>query len=400
MATGCSKMDQAQANNKSDLKETSRPASEARPSEAKKTENQTDESAQDSKLKKKFASFKNWASGLRWIPTSAEELQASEEKILSYLKGKHKGYFVDIGEPKEDGCAEKGEASKAKPENLKIWTLEMESTESTKLPLVLVHGFNLASALWVLNLDQLAEKRKVYAIDLLGFGRSSRPRFRKKENPEMDLVDAIESWRKGVGLQKFDLLGHSFGGYVAAAYAIKHPGYLNRLILLEPYGFSDKTDLMEKVPFWYKYSFKLMHMAKINPMAPMRVSGPLGKLLISNQDELKKKFEPMLGAEAREITNYLYHCNALKASGELIFKQLCTSELNVKRPIILRASEFDPQIKLSIIYGQLSWIHKESEENLKKRFPANQLDHKIIAEAGHHVYSDKPSELNSYINSL
>lgn len=249
-------------------------------------------------------------------------------------------------------------------------------------------------------MDELAEKRQIYAIDLLGFGRSSRPRFKPKEMPESDLVDAIERWRKSVGLQKFDLLGHSFGAYVSASYALKHAGHLDRLILLEPYGFSDKLDLIEKVPLWYKLSFKFMHAANINPMGPIRVSGPLGRLLVSSGNELKTKFKSKLGADASEMLNYLYHCNASSPSGELIFKQLCTSKLNVKRPIILKAGEFSPEIKLSIIYGQQSWIYKESEEELKKRFPANQVSYKVIEEAVHHVYSDKPSEFNSYINGL
>ena len=379
------------------------------PNDVKKTEKaetQVNDKAKDSKFQKNLESFKTWASGLRWIPTSDKELQASEEKILSHLERNYKSYFVDIGEPTKESAEGKGndksesKGEDSKPEGYKIRTVEIEPAEAAKLPLVLVHGFNLALAVWILNLDQLAERRKVYAIDLLGFGRSSRPKFKKKELPEMDLVDALESWRKSVGLEKFDLLGHSFGGYISASYALKHGSYLNRLILLEPYGFSDKLDLMDKVPVWYKLSFKVMHQCNINPMMPMRASGPLGKLMISNKDEIRKKFEPKLKADATEMAVYLYHCNASKASGERIFKQLCTSELNIRRPILLKAGEFNPQIKLNIIYGQHSWIYKETEEDLKKRFPGNQVEYKIIDEAGHHVYSDKPFELNSYINSL
>ena len=38
-----------------------------------------------------------------------------------------------------------------------------------------------SDGLWVMNIDSLSEKQKVYAIDLLGFGRSSRPKFPKDE---------------------------------------------------------------------------------------------------------------------------------------------------------------------------------------------------------------------------
>lgn len=78
----------------------------------------------------------------------------------------------------------------------------------------LLHGFAASIGFWALNLDSLSMHRKVYAIDLIGFGRSTRPDLSKKEHPEDDIVDSIEVWRKNVGIEKpFILLGHSFGKF-------------------------------------------------------------------------------------------------------------------------------------------------------------------------------------------
>lgn len=51
------------------------------------------------------------------------------------------------------------------------------AAEEERVPLVLVHGFASGVALWLLNLDYLAQDRTTYCFDLLGFGRSSRPRL-------------------------------------------------------------------------------------------------------------------------------------------------------------------------------------------------------------------------------
>ena len=95
---------------------------------------------------------------------------------------------------------------------------------SSKTPLVMLHGMGSGIGLWALNLETISGSHPVYAFDILGFGRSSRPKF--SHDPlvaEAEFVEAIEDWRKEVGLDKFVLFGHSFGGYLASSYAMRHP---------------------------------------------------------------------------------------------------------------------------------------------------------------------------------
>ena len=70
----------------------------------------------------------------------------------------------------------------------------------------------------------MSQKRPLYTFDLLGFGRSSRPKFdQEPELAEETFVESIEEWRKNLNLDKVILLGHSFGGYLASSYALKYP---------------------------------------------------------------------------------------------------------------------------------------------------------------------------------
>lgn len=91
----------------------------------------------------------------------------------------------------------------------------LTNSDGEKLPLVMVHGFAAGVGIWSLNFDAICKDRKIYAFDLPGFGRSSRPEFNFSDSQdcEWQIVQAIERWRVAVGLnEKFILLGHSFGG--------------------------------------------------------------------------------------------------------------------------------------------------------------------------------------------
>lgn len=79
-------------------------------------------------------------------------------------------------------------------------------------------------AFWVLNLDAFAADRPVYAIDILGFGRSSRPVFTSDAKiAEEQLVKSIEEWRREMNIQQMILLGHSMGGFLATSYTMTYP---------------------------------------------------------------------------------------------------------------------------------------------------------------------------------
>ena len=105
-----------------------------------------------------------------------------------------------------------------------LWTIVFNDSIKDKTPMVLLHGFGGGLGLWALDLEALSQQRPVYALDLLGFGQSSRPHFPlDAEQTEARFVDSVEQWRARVGLESMILLGHNLGGYLAASYSLKHP---------------------------------------------------------------------------------------------------------------------------------------------------------------------------------
>ncbi|MBC8101229.1 MAG: alpha/beta fold hydrolase [Cytophagales bacterium] len=78
--------------------------------------------------------------------------------------------------------------------------------------------------------NRLAKTHTVVYFDNLGRGRSDRLQDPKQYTVERD-ADDIESLRIALKADKIAVLGHSYGGMPALAYALKYPAHLDRLIL-------------------------------------------------------------------------------------------------------------------------------------------------------------------------
>jgi cardiolipin-specific phospholipase len=90
-------------------------------------------------------------------------------------------------------------------------------------------------------MKELSNHFNVYSIDLPGQALSSRPPF-ECQTPE-EIVDfftnSIEQWRQQLKIKQLTLVGHSFGGYIAAFYALQYPERIRDLVLISPAGVKD-----------------------------------------------------------------------------------------------------------------------------------------------------------------
>jgi pimeloyl-ACP methyl ester carboxylesterase len=100
-------------------------------------------------------------------------------------------------------------------------------------PVVLLPGGRSSSAGWYATVGALAPGSRIYAVDLLGDHGRSVP----SGSPIRTRAD-LTSWLDGVldelGLRAAALVGHSYGGWIAAQYSIAEPERVSRLVLIDP----------------------------------------------------------------------------------------------------------------------------------------------------------------------
>ncbi|KAH9606036.1 hypothetical protein KSS87_006673 [Heliosperma pusillum] len=161
-----------------------------------------------------------WPSLLRWIPTSTDQIIASEKRLLSTVKTPCVVEQVNIGSGPPGSKVRWFRSTSNEPRFINTVTFDSKDDAPT---MVMVHGYGASQGFFFRNFDALARRFRVIAIDQLGWGGSSRPDFTCKSTEETEawFIDSLEEWRKAKNLNSFILLGHSFGGYVASKYALK-----------------------------------------------------------------------------------------------------------------------------------------------------------------------------------
>ncbi len=130
-------------------------------------------------------------------------------------------------------------------------------------PLLIVHGGPGASHDYFLPyLLPLARSNKLIFIDERGSGRSEKLEDASQYTVE-NMVEDVESVRQALGLGKISLLGHSYGGVLAQAYAFKYQRNLTHLILGSTFY---STVEMNKVLANEKHQMKPEALAKLEAL--------------------------------------------------------------------------------------------------------------------------------------
>ena len=121
-------------------------------------------------------------------------------------------------------------------------------------PVVLLHGHPRTHATWHMVAAQLADAFTVVCPDLRGYGESQKIEPYTKRAMAGDVVRLM----RALGHERFFLVGHDRGAYVATRLALEHADAVERLVILEAMpGLErlERTDWRFAASWWHWWFF-------------------------------------------------------------------------------------------------------------------------------------------------
>ncbi|WWD20070.1 hypothetical protein CI109_104544 [Kwoniella shandongensis] len=358
-----------------------------------------------------------------------------------------------------------------------INTLEISTRENkdSKEAVVVLHGYAAALGFFFRNWESISQSaastsRRTFFLDWLGMGLSSRPSPALLNSPssaptptrvsraEHFFVSSLESWRIASGLEKMILVGHSLGGYLASAYAVRYPERVSGLILVSPAGIPHGPEYV-KYPLtaelggkprpkqlsrensetsrdldgavdaaeaeiegggkaseakgeakeWQerrKQSLVRQGMMKffvwgwergLSPFSILRSVGPFGPMWVGKYSA--RRFAAQSEEDVRDLHSYIYGTSIMKGSGEYCISHILAPGAYARIPILDRINRV--KVPVTFLYGDNDWMDVDgghaSVEALKKAGNQKASVH-VIPKAGHHLYLDNPEVTNKILD--
>lgn len=108
-------------------------------------------------------------------------------------------------------------------------------------PLVLLHGFSLHAGVWAKQMEGIARRWPLVAVDLRGFGGSAKTSL--KETPSIEVMaDDVAETLRHLGVTKAIVCGLSMGGYVSMALARRCADLVSGLVLVDTKQEADSAE--------------------------------------------------------------------------------------------------------------------------------------------------------------
>jgi len=252
--------------------------------------------------------------------------------------------------------------------------------------LLFIHGLATYLPSWYKNIDALKSKYRCVAIDLPGYGRSSKGNASISMNEyAMIVLKVIDQ----LGLKNVVLVGHSMGGQVAVTTVLKRLDQFDQLILLAPAGFERFSS---EQATWLKTVFTVASVedateAQIRANWSLNFYSMPSDVIFMIQDRLKM-------IEAEDFNAY---CQAVVGGMHAMLDEPIFDQLkNIKQRTLVVYGANDGLIPNKYLNPDLT-TQAVGESG------AGQMSNvtlKFIPECGHFISFDKPEETNEILHDF
>lgn len=240
-----------------------------------------------------------------------------------------------------------------------------------------------------------------YIYDQVGTGRSSRLKDPRGYTVTRDVED-LEFIRQKIGVEKVILIGHSYGGEVAAHYMASYGEHVERVVLISPGAINpdDKSGgnlnnrlSSEEKAVLYK---TLLHPRNLMTYALLQIN-PLAAYEFAGDKEMDAQFDKVY-----KMTQPAVHARGLHIGPELsglgfYANQMPQSATAKAKPDVRKVLEGEKTPAL-IIKGSADYLSWSSGIEFKKALSNNTLVY--FSGAGHNTYQDKPEIVMELIRAF
>ena len=274
--------------------------------------------------------------------------------------------------------------------NYPIHTISVDSDDtSTKIAVLLIHGFGASTDHWRFNIPALSSKYDVHAIDLLGFGKSPKPN-------DVDYSgslwkEQVVGYVKEVIQKPTVIVGNSLGGYAALAAGAELNELSAGVILLNAAGYFSEEKLVKKnmlqtsietVAGIFLKNVVLQRLIFENMRNPKNIRKTLNQVYVNKKnvdDYLVESIRnPSLDIGAFNVFKSVFNPSGPQGEPlDSLFKKL-------QSPLLLLWGSKDP------------WMNTPKKRDLYKKYtPENTTE--VLLDAGHCPHDEIPDQVNNHI---
>lgn len=250
-------------------------------------------------------------------------------------------------------------------------------------PVVLIHGNPGSCQDWSMLYDPLSSRYCAFAFDRPGHGHSERPNHRPIT---VDVqAEMLHTALKGLNVEQPILVGHSWGGALALAYALEFQQDVAGLVLLAPavYESDDGVSFLTKLPAW----------PVVGDVVNFLFTPLLGAWIV--REDLQKAFSPDAVPK-----HYLRHVlSEWTRPKKVKWYSVDDALLNSSLPKITPRYS-DIRVPVAIVTGDSDLIvsAKENAHRLYEALPKSHLT--VLPDTGHQIPFTRPKAVVQAIDDV